>query len=95
MKSPVHPGGLLKRRVLPATGLSVTAAARVLGVTRQALNNLVNEKSGVSPEMAMRLSLAFGSTPEFWLAMQANHDLAKLRASGRALGVARVQPVSA
>jgi antitoxin HigA-1 len=95
MKSPTHPGDLLKRRVLPATELSVTEAARRLGVTRQTLNNLVNRKSGVSAEMAIRLSLAFGSTPEFWLTMQTNYDLAQLRASGRVFDVERIAPALA
>jgi addiction module HigA family antidote len=59
--------------------LSVTAAAKILGVTRQALNNVVNGKSGISPEMAIRLSKAFGSTPETWLQMQLVYDLAAAR----------------
>jgi addiction module HigA family antidote len=91
VKSPSHPGDLLKRRVLPAAHLSVTEAARKLGITRQTLNNLVNRKSGVSAEIAVRLSLAFGSTPEFWLAMQANYDLAQIRASGRSFDIERVE----
>lgn len=76
MKNPVHPGRLVRHDCLEPLGLSVTAAARVLGVTRQALNNIVNEKSGISPEMAIRLSKAFGSTPDTWLRMQAAFDLA-------------------
>jgi addiction module HigA family antidote len=60
-------------------GLSVTAGAKVLGVTRQALNNIVNSKSGISPEMAIRLTKAFGSTPETWLRMQLAYDLAAAR----------------
>jgi len=57
-------------------GLSVTEGAKVLGVSRQALNNIVNGKSGISPEMAIRLTKAFGSTPETWLRMQLAYDLA-------------------
>ena len=60
-------------------GLSVTGAAKVLGVTRQTLNNLVNEKTGVSPEMAVRLSKAFGSSPDMWMRLQVNYELAKIR----------------
>jgi addiction module HigA family antidote len=60
-------------------GLSVTAGAKVLGVTRQTLNNVINGKSGISPEMAIRLSKAFGSTPETWLRMQVAYDLAAAR----------------
>ncbi|HWJ19130.1 MAG TPA: HigA family addiction module antitoxin, partial [Geobacterales bacterium] len=60
-------------------GLSVTEGAKVLGVTRQALNNIVNGKSGISPEMAIRLTKAFGSTPETWLGIQIAYDLAAAR----------------
>ena len=79
MKNPVHPGRVVRHDCLEPLGLSVTAAARVLGVTRQALNNLVNEKAGISPEMAIRLSKAFGSTAETWLRMQVAYDLAAAR----------------
>jgi len=58
--------------------LSVTKGAEVLGVTRQALNNLLNGKSGVSPEMAVRLSKAFGGSPAVWLKMQMDYDLARI-----------------
>jgi addiction module HigA family antidote len=57
----------------------VTEGARVLGVTRQTLNNVINGKSGISPEMAIRLSKAFGSTAETWLRMQVAYDLARAR----------------
>lgn len=60
-------------------GLSITQAAKVLGVTRQAVNNVVNGKSGISPGMAIRLSKAFGSSPETWLRMQVAYDLAQAR----------------
>jgi len=76
MKNPVHPGRIVRYDCLEPLGLTVTAGAKVLGVTRQALNNVVNEKSGISPEMAIRLSKAFGSTPETWLRMQVAYDLA-------------------
>lgn len=76
MKDPVHPGRIVRVDCLEPLGLSVTAAARVLGVTRQALNNVVNERSGISPEMAIRLAKAFGSTPEIWVRMPAAYDLA-------------------
>ena len=78
MKNPPHPGSIVRHDCLGPLGLSVTEGARVLGVTRQALNNLVNEKSGVSPEMAVRLSKAFGSDPGTWLRMQIAYDLAQL-----------------
>jgi addiction module HigA family antidote len=76
MKNPVHPGSVVRHDCLEPLGLSVTEGARVLGVSRQALNNVVNGKSGISPEMAIRLSKAFGSTPETWLRMQLAYDLA-------------------
>src|SRR5271169_4718233 len=76
MKNPVHPGRILREDCLEPLGLTVTAVAKVLGVTRQALNNVVNGKSGISPEMAIRLSKAFGSNPETWLRMQLAYDLA-------------------
>ncbi len=79
IKYPVHPGQIVRSACLEPLGLSVTAGAKVLGVTRQALNNVVNEKAGISPEMAIRLSKAFGSTAETWLAMQTAFDLAHAR----------------
>ncbi len=79
MKNPVHPGRVVRHDCLEPLGLSVTAGARVLGVSRQALNNIVNGKSGVSPEMAIRLTKAFGGTPETWLRMQLAFDLAAAR----------------
>ena len=79
MKNPVHPGRIVRHDCLEALGLSVTEGAKVLGVTRQALNNIVNGKSGISPEMAIRLTKAFGSTPETWLGIQIAYDLAAAR----------------
>ena len=77
MKKPAHPGRIVRYDCLEPLKLSVTEGAKVLGVTRQALNNVVNEKSGISPEMAIRLAKAFGSTAETWMRMQAAHDLAR------------------
>jgi addiction module HigA family antidote len=68
----------------------VTEGAKALGVTRQALNNLVNGKSGISPEMAIRLSKAFGSRPEVWLGMQLDYDLAQARLHEDMIQVRRV-----
>ena len=79
MVGPPHPGGIVRRECLEALGLSVTKAAEGLGVSRQALSELVNEKSGVSVEMAIRLSKAFGSSPETWLGMQTAYDLWEAR----------------
>ncbi|HUD97996.1 MAG TPA: HigA family addiction module antitoxin [Bryobacteraceae bacterium] len=79
MKNPVHPGRIVRHDCLEPLGLSVTEGAKVLGVSRQALNNIVNGKSGISPEMAIRLTKAFGSTEETWLGMQLAYDLAAAR----------------
>src|SRR5579859_6326861 len=79
MKNPVHPGRIVRHDCLEPLDLSVTEGAKILGVTRQALNNVVNGKSGISPEMAIRLAKAFGSTPETWLRMQVAYDLANAR----------------
>ena len=89
MKNPVHPGRVVRLDCLEPLGLSVTAGAKVLGVSRQALNNVVNGKSGVSPEMAIRLSKAFGSTPETWLQMQLAYDLAAARRTENKIKVQR------
>ncbi len=79
MKNPVHPGRIVRHDCLEPLELTITAGAKVLGVSRQTLNNVVNEKTGISAEMAIRLSKAFGSTPETWLAMQTAFDLAQAR----------------
>ena len=75
LHNPPHPGGLVRRQCLEPLGLSVTEAAQGLGVTRQALSDLVNEKADVSVEMAIRLAKAFGSSAETWLGMQMAYDL--------------------
>jgi addiction module HigA family antidote len=72
MKTPAHPGRSIRNACLGPLGLSVTDGAKLLGVTRQALNNVINGKSGISPEMGIRLTKAFGSTPETWLANYAS-----------------------
>ena len=77
---------------LEPLGLSVTEAARVLGVSRAALSRLINGKAGVSPEMAIRLSKAFGSTPQSWIRMQAAFDLAQAQAREDEIQVERYQP---
>ena len=79
MKTPVHPGLIVRHDCLEPLGLSVTEAANALGVSRQALNNVLNGKAGISPEMAIRLTKAFGGTPETWLHMQLAYDLAAAR----------------
>ncbi len=79
MQDPPHPGGIVKRQCLEPLGLSVTRAARGLGVTRQAMSELVNERAEISVDMAIRLSKAFGATPETWLGMRMAYDLWQAR----------------
>ena len=95
MKNPVHPGDIIRSSCLEPLELSVTAAAKVLHVSRQALNNVVNGKAAVSPDMAIRLSKAFGSTPETWLQMQLAYDLAQARKHEGKIRVDRYESVSA
>lgn len=75
MHNPPHPGEIIRDQCLESLGLTITAAAKGLGITRKALSELVNGHSGVSPEMAIRLSKAFGSSPETWLRLQLQYDL--------------------
>ena len=79
MHNPPHPGLTVRHDCLEPLGLTVTEGAKVLGVTRQALNNLVNGKAGISPEMAVRLSKAFRTTPETWLRLQMAYDLSQVQ----------------
>lgn len=90
MFNPPHPGDIVKHECIEPLGLSITAAAKALGVTRQTLNNLVNLKSGISPEMAIRLEKAFGSTADTWLRMQVAYDLAQARKNEGAINVKRL-----
>ncbi len=78
MKSPPHPGLTIRHDCIEALGLSVTQAATGLGVTRQALTNVLSGKSAISPEMAVRLEKAFGSTATAWVRLQANYDLSRI-----------------
>ena len=79
MKNPPHPGRSIRAACLEPMGLSVTEGAKILGVSRQTLTKVINGKSGISPAMAIRLTKAFGSTPETWLRMQVAYDLAAAR----------------
>ncbi len=80
MKNPPHPGGFVFRQCIEPMGLTITAAAEALGVTRVTLSELVNGKRGISPEMAVRLSKVFGGSAESWLVQQAQYDLAQVHA---------------
>lgn len=90
MKNPPHPGRIVRQECIEPLGLTVTQAARLLGVTRQTLNNLVNLRAGVSPEMSIRLSKAFGSSPEVWLGMQMEYDLAQAEKKADGIKVERI-----
>ena len=87
MHDPPHPGGIVRRQCLEALDLPVTEAAKGLGVTRQALSDLINGKAGISIDMAIRLSKAFGSSPETWLGLQMAYDLWQARERVRSIRV--------
>jgi addiction module HigA family antidote len=80
MKNPPHPGDMVLRECIEPLGLTITAAAAALGVTRTTLSELVNGKRGISAEMAVRLSKVFGGSAVSWLTQQAQYDLAHIRA---------------
>ena len=89
MKAPPHPGEVIRELCLDPAGLSVTKAAAWLGVTRKALSELLNGHSGISPEMAIRLSKAFGGSAESWLTQQMQFDLAKIQKKAGSIKVRR------
>ena len=90
MKNPPHPGLSVRHDCLEPLGLSVAEGAKVLGVSRQALNNLVKGHAGISAEMAIRLDKAFGGGADTWLRMQAAYDLARAQRIASKLKVRRV-----
>ena len=90
MKNPPHPGSLVFHDCLEPLGVTITDAAAALGVSRFTLSELVNGKRGISPEMAVRLSKAFGGSAASWLTQQAHYDLAQVRADR--IKVKRLQP---
>ena len=79
MKSPAHPGGFIKSEIVEALGFSVTGAAQALGVARQTLSALVNERANLSPEMALRIEKAFGVSMNTLMKMQASYDITRTR----------------
>ena len=89
MQNPSHPGGIVKRQCLEPMGLTVTRTAQGLGVSRQSLSDLINEHARISVEMAVRLSKAFGSTPETWLRLQLTYDLWKAQDRAQEIVVER------
>jgi addiction module HigA family antidote len=92
MKSPAHPGDFLKHEVLEELELSVTDAARVLGVTRPALSALLNERSSLSPEMALRFEKAFGLSMDTLMRMQNSFDIAQTRLREQEIDVLPYRP---
>jgi antitoxin HigA-1 len=92
MKTPPHIGGFVRRQVIEPLGLTVTGAAEALGVTRQALNNLLNEKASLTAEMAIRIEKAFGTKADHLMRMQLAHDMALAR---RRQGTIKVRRVAA
>lgn len=90
MHNPPHPGEFIREICLEPFGLTVTQAAECLGVTRKSLSELLNGKFGISPEMALRLSIAFNTTPESWLTQQMNYDLWKARQNQSHLHVRKI-----
>ena len=91
MKNPPHPGLSVRYDCLEPLGLSVAEGAKVLGVTRQAMNNLNSGKGGISAEMAIRLEKAFGGGTETWLRVQAAYDLAQAEKHSGKIQVRRVK----
>ena len=79
MKNPAHPGGFVKSEIIEALELSVTDAARALGVTRAALSAVLNERARLSPEMALRIEKAFGVSMDTLMRMQNSYDIARTR----------------
>jgi len=79
MHNPPHPGEIIREFCVEPLHLNVTEAARALGVTRKTLSSLLNGRSGISPEMSLRLSTVFGRSPEGWLRLQLQYDLWKTR----------------
>lgn len=75
MHNPPHPGEIIKELCIEPLGLTVTEAAEALGVSRKTLSNILNGRAGISPEMAVRLSIAFNTSSESWLNQQTQYDL--------------------
>ena len=94
MKNPPHPGLSVRHDCLEPLGLSVTEAARKLGVSRKQLSDVVNGHSGISPEMAIRLDKAFGGDANTWYRLQAAYDLAQAMKQADKIKVERLSPVA-
>ena len=90
MYNPPHPGEVLRELCLRPLGLTVTQAARALDVSRKTLSSILNGRAGISPEMAVRLSLAFGTTAETWMNQQIQYDLWHVERRRKKLHVAKL-----
>ena len=91
---PVHPGEIIKEDILPSVGLSVTAAAKALGVSRQMLHDILAERKPLSAVMCLRASRLFGGSPEVWMRLQAAYDLKRAQQDKKVMQrVARIVPV--
>ncbi len=90
MHSPPHPGEIIRELCIDPLGLSVTKAAEGLGVSRKTLSAILNGRAGVSPEMALRLSMAFNTSPESWLNQQAQYDLWVARKESKRIKVKKL-----
>ena len=95
MLNPVHPGRFLRTEIVAAHNLSVTAAAKILGVSRPTLSSLLNAKAGLSGEMALRFEKAFGVDMETLMRMQNSYDIARTRSRAKTIRVERYRPHSA
>jgi len=90
MHNPPHPGEVIKKLCIDPLGLSITETAKALGVSRKTLSELINGHIGISPEMAVRLSIAFNTTPESWLIQQMQYDLWEMRQESKKLKVKKI-----
>jgi addiction module HigA family antidote len=95
MKSPPHPGLSVRHDCLEPLGLTVSAAAARLGVSRKQLSDLVNGRAGISAEMAIRLDKAFGGGADTWYRLNAAYELAQVRRRAGRIKVARIAPAPA
>ena len=87
MFNPPHPGEIIKGLWLDPMGVTITEAAKAIGVSRKTLSKIINKKAGISPEMALRLSISLGSSPESWLKHQMSFDLWKVKKNREQLDV--------
>jgi addiction module HigA family antidote len=90
MHNPPHPGEILRKLCIEPLGISVTEAAEGLGVSRKTLSAILNGRSGISPEMALRLSIAFNTSPESWLNQQTQYDLWVAKKDRKAIKVKKL-----